>query len=207
MDEIVINREGCESRGLSLREAVTLFSIDNGFDENDYAVMKALERRGYIYPAELLYRVPNTNIIKARWGTTRRGKCELEKIIMESRNVNSGIKDRVEALAEELKEIFPKGKKPGTNFYWTEGKPLIVRRIFKFFNKYGVYENEEILRAAKNYVQSFNGNYMYMKLLKYFIFKEKLNANNEVEGESELLNFMENEGQDNVNNEWTTELA
>ena len=51
------------------------------------------------------------------------------------------------------------------------------------------------------------GNYRYMRLLKYFIFKESLNANNEVEGGSELLTYIENEGQeDTLKDNWTSTL-
>ena len=46
-----------------------------------------------------------------------------------------------------------------------------------------------------------------MKVLKYFIFKEKLGANREVEGESELINYIENADQEeNLRNDWTSTL-
>ena len=70
------------------------------------------------------------------------------------------------------------------------------------------YTKDQILQAAKKYVESFNGNYQYMKLLKYFIFKEKIGVNGEVEGDSELLNYIENAGQEeNLRNDWTSTLS
>ena len=49
--------------------------------------------------------------------------------------------------------------------------------------------------------------YTYMKLLKYFIFKEKVGAAGEVEGESELINYIENADQeDGLSNTWTSTL-
>ena len=112
------------------------------------------------------------------------------------------------ALATKLKEIFPKGKKDGTNYYWADGVALIVRRLKLFFKKYGDgYTSEQIVQAAEKYVQGFNGNYQYMKLLKYFIFKEKVGANGEVEGESDLISYIENAGQEEtLRNDWTTTL-
>ena len=83
-----------------------------------------------------------------------------------------------------------------------------MRRLNTFFLKYGdSYTDEQILNAARQYVEGFNGNYRYMRLLKYFIFKESLNANNEVEGGSELLTYIENEGQeDTLKDNWTSTL-
>ena len=63
------------------------------------------------------------------------------------------------------------------------------------------------MQAAEKYVQGFNGDYQYMKLLKYFILKEKIGADGEVEGESDLISYIENAGQeDELSNDWTTTL-
>jgi hypothetical protein len=46
-----------------------------------------------------------------------------------------------------------------------------------------------------------------MKLLKYFIFKEKLGVGGDIEGESDLITFMENSSQEcEINRDWTTQL-
>ena len=105
-------------------------------------------------------------------------------------------------------KINPKGKKDGTNYYWADGVALIMRRLKLFFKKYGnTYTDEQIIKAASKYVEGFNGNYTYMRLLKYFIFKEKVGAAGEVEGESELINYIENAGQEeNLRNDWTSTL-
>ena len=116
--------------------------------------------------------------------------------------------DRLVQLATRLKEIFPKGKKDGTNYYWADGVALIVRRLKLFFKKYGnTYTDEQIIQATSKYVEGFNGNYTYMRLLKYFIFKEKVGAAGEVEGDSELISYIENFGQeDTLSRDWNTEL-
>ena len=118
------------------------------------------------------------------------------------------IDDRVMYLATELKKIFPEGKKEGVNMYWAEGKILIARRLKTFFSKYGYdYTNENILSAARRYVESFNGNYRLMQLLKYFIFKNKTTNEGWIEYESQLVNFMENADQEiNIKNDWTSGL-
>ena len=86
---------------------------------------------------------------------------------------------------------------------------MIVRRLKLFFKKYGnKFTDEQIIQAAEKYVQGFNGNYQYMRLLKYFIFKEKVGANGEVEGDSELISYIENAGQEeDLRNDWTSSLS
>lgn len=102
-------------------------------------------------------------------------------------------------IATKLKGIYPKGKKDGTNYYWADGVSLIAKRLVIFFKKYGDdFTEEQILDATKRYVQSFNGNYEYMKLLKYFIFKEGVGAAGDVESTSDLLTFIENKDEGGV---------
>lgn len=112
--------------------------------------------------------------------------------------------ERLSNLAKGLKEIFPKGKKEGTNSYWTEGNALIIKRLKLFFKKYGdIYTDEQILQAAQSYVDSFNGNYRFMRLLKYFIFKEEKGADNAVESTSDLINLIEHVGEENsISDNW-----
>ena len=85
---------------------------------------------------------------------------------------------------------------------------MIVRRLKLFFKKYGnTYTDEQIIQATSKYVEGFNGNYTYMRLLKYFIFKEKVGAASEVEGDSELISYIENAGQEeNLRNDWTSTI-
>ena len=46
-----------------------------------------------------------------------------------------------------------------------------------------------------------------MKLLKYFIFKEKLGVSGEIEGDSELITYIENaDHEDELGEDWNTSL-
>lgn len=114
-------------------------------------------------------------------------------------------------LCEKLKEIYPKGKKEtgAKAFYWTEGIKLIEKRLKIFFRKYGdTYTDEEIIDATKRYVESFKGNYTYMSLLKYFIFKEKVGNGGDVESASDLLTYMENKDlEGNHDENWTSRIC
>lgn len=113
--------------------------------------------------------------------------------------------DRLDKLAQQLKDIFPKGKKDGTNLYWAEGKMFIKKRLKNFFEKYGSnYTDEQILNAAKSYIASFNGIYKTMRVLKYFIYKEEKGVDGKINSTSDLLNTIENVDQQNIDNDWTT---
>lgn len=140
------------------------------------------------------------------WTITEKGMEVLNNIIKTSKEVNRRKEKELEELAKKLKELYPSGKKPGTPFYWAEGKTLIVRRLQLFFRKYGEYPPEEILKATKAYINSFNGDYTWMRILKYFIFKEVKGVNGEIEGTSDLLNYIENK--DSVDNtDWTDRIV
>lgn len=111
--------------------------------------------------------------------------------------------DELMPIAEKLMQIFPQGKKPGTPYYWKCNKREVMLKLKSFFKLYGdKYTEEEIINAAHNYVDSFNGDYRFMRLLKYFIWKRE--ENGEV---SELATFIDNAGQEDENNDsWVTEL-
>lgn len=118
---------------------------------------------------------------------------------------NKGAQDYTK-LAEELKKVFPQGRKPGTSRYWTEGVSLIDRRLKAFEKKYGKFPDSEILDAAKRYVASFQGNYQYMAVLRYFIFKEVVGKAGDLESKSDLLTYLENSGEVDERQDWTAEL-
>lgn len=109
-------------------------------------------------------------------------------------------------LAQKLKDLYPKGKKSGP-YPWTEGIQLICKRLSLFEKKYGKFSDDDIYDATKRYIEAFNGNYTYMKTLKYFICAEK-NVNGSIESSSDLLTFIENKGQeDSLSNDWSSILV
>lgn len=196
---ICLSKEGCQKNNITIAEALLLLSISNDVDFE--LAQKELINKGYITANR------NNSFQQIGWRITSKGASVIDSVIVDS-DKNQKPENSLTLLAVKLKEIFPKGKKDGTNYYWAEGVALIVRRLKLFFKKYGDnYTNEQIIQAAESYVQGFNGNYQYMKLLKYFIFKEKLGANGEVEGESDLISYIENAGQEEtLRNDWATTL-
>lgn len=108
-------------------------------------------------------------------------------------------------MHNELRKIYPKGKKDGTNFYWTESVMLIDRRLKTWRKKYpNKHTDEEIIQATTNYVKSFNGCYDKMRLLKYFILKNARDPNGEIVESSDLLNGLDNLKEDSQPaHDWT----
>jgi hypothetical protein len=192
-----LNKTIIEKNGLSIGEVLLLIGINNEINiENS---RETLIINGFISKK-------HTNTINGtEYFITNKAKDVLNTIFIESEKVKEDIPDKYLELAQKLKEIFPKGKKEGTQFYWTEGPTLIIRRLYLFFRKYGnIYSEDQILQAAKAYVTGFNGQYTYMQLLKYFIFKEKKGVSGEIEGESQLINYIDHEGEESTKNDWTS---
>lgn len=117
--------------------------------------------------------------------------------------------DRYDNLAKKLQELFPKGKKPGTNYMWRDSYSIIARKLRTVVKKFGIgFTDEEAILATKKYVDSFKGDYRYMQLLKYFILKKDTTT---LEENSQFLSYLENLNDadidaDNPNNDWTIEL-
>lgn len=197
MEEVNISKETASKYDFTLEEALLLALMiicreSNTSVKEIFKILKdkriILEDKGYtIIPYE------SRNLI--------------DNILSES-NLKDNKKSEIEKLASKLKEIFPKGKKEGTNQYWSEGTALIVKRLNLFYRKYGKsYTDEQILDAAKRYVESYKGDYRFMRTLKYFIWAEKTNAKSEVESTSDLLTYIENKEEVQIENgNWEIEL-
>ena len=199
MTTVCLNKKAAQQNGITIDEALLMLVIHN--KANLEGAERALIQKGLITAER------NDLFQQVGWRLTNKGTEVLDSVIIDS-DKEQEPQDRLIQLATKLKEIFPKGKKDGTNYYWADGVALIVRRLKLFFKKYGnKFTNEQIIQAAEKYVQGFNGNYQYMRLLKYFIFKEKVGANGEVEGDSELISYIENAGQEeDLRNDWATTL-
>ena len=199
MTTISLNKKAAQQNGITIDEALLMLVIHNKVDLA--RAETTLIQKGFITAER------NDLFQQVGWRLTNKGTEVIDAVILDS-DKEQEPQDKLTTLATALKAVFPKGKKVGTNYYWADGVALISRRLKLFFKKYGnTYNDEQIVQAAEKYVQGFNGNYQYMRLLKYFIFKEKVGANGEVEGDSELISYIENAGQEeNLSNDWTSTL-
>lgn len=138
-----------------------------------------------------------------------KAKETVQGILLDSDKLVNGKQDDFESLANKLREIFPKGNKAGTNYSWRGSTAEIARKLKNLVVKYGCrFTDEEAIEATKAYVASFNGDYKYMKLLKYFLLKTPRNNNGDVEIESDFMTYLENKGAAEENNgNWAVDLV
>lgn len=142
------------------------------------------------------------------------GEFLCEGIMADSHVGTENTEERFVNLANKLRELYPAGKKPGYAYTWRDSTSCIVDRLKKFFLKYGDYSDDEIIDATKRYIASFNGDYKYMQLLKYFIWKNKVTGGElvdgrlvgEVEKQSQLASFIENKEEETAKIDWDLEL-
>lgn len=192
MDKISINKDVLEKYNLSMNEFLVLLLTYN--KANIHEVRESLVNKGLADYSV----VDDTLIISS---TT---KDLITSITIDS-DVTVISKDKeFKELAEKLKEIFPKGKKAGTTYMWRDSTAVIARKLKTLVVKYDYeFTEEQALKATKAYVESFNGDYTYMQLLKYFILKTMPDG----EIRSDFMSYIENEGhEDDVGKDWNTSL-
>lgn len=194
--KIVISPKGCKNNNIEVPDIILLLRYV--VPSNEEQSLNTLIKRGFI--------TAYTDS-QAKWRVTSKGMELLESVFIESDKEDKSMEELLD-IAEELKSVFPQGKKEGTSNYWAESKLLIVKRLKIFFKKYGSeYTKEQIIEAAKKYVEGFNGNYQYMRTLKYFIFRDRNNLG-EVEPSSDLLTYIENAGQEqNLKEDWMSNIV
>lgn len=196
--KVIISPEGCRRNNMDVPDILLLLRYS--MPSNEEQSQKKLIEMGLI-TAE---RDKDYNPIG--WRVTKKGMDLLESVFVESDKEDKSMEELLE-IAEGLKSIFPQGRKEGTSNYWTESKLLIVKRLKSFFKRYGSeYTKEQILEAARKYVEGFNGRYQYMRTLKYFIFRDRNNLG-EAEASSDLLTYIENAGQEqNLKDDWMSTM-
>lgn len=196
--KITIDEELCKKAGLDLPSVLAVLLVKSC--DNIPELLDNLKTK------EVL--VDSTSMFGKSWTITQRWDDVVSNIILDSEVSN--IKDNdnyLEELAKKLMAIFPSGKKAGTSVYWRGNVKDTKLRLKKFFKLYGnKFSDEELIKAATKYVESFNGNYQYMRVLKYFIWKDEKKMDSEgkmyIEEVSELASFMENAGQTDANDSW-----
>lgn len=191
----VIDTDVCAREQISLPIVLSVMLVQSGAD------LKELKEE--LFAKEVLVRKDNNILVTEAWAD------RVSRILLLS-DQEVPCESRLDNLAVKLMEIFPKGKKEGTSVYFKGNKKDNKLRLQKFFKLYGnTYTDEQIVEAAKRYVESFNGNYSYMRALKYFIWKDEKKTDGEgkvyVEEVSDLATYIENEG-DSQNKEWELSL-
>lgn len=179
--KITIDDKACLKHKLSVEE--TLIALAVKYGKNIKGAYENLLNR------EVLAKDDENTYITQHWNDV------LDEILVDSSSAIDN-EERLKNLANRMKEVYPKGKMPGTPYYYQCNTREIMLKLKKFFKIYGNYADDDIVDATKRFVASFNGNYKFLPLIKYFIFKDKLVMDEEgqqhVSPESPLATFLEN---------------
>ena len=190
--KITIDENVCKRHNLSFAEVIGLLFVRS--TDNAYSFLEKLENEEKIIKEGIP--LQENLLITNRWDE------EVSAIILESDDTIPPVEE-IQALASKLREIFPKGLKVGSSA-WRGNIREITLRLQKFFKIYGSqYKPEDIIDATRKYVDRFNGDYTYMRILKYFIMKHDSETNEDV---SELANFLENDCVSENTDDWLVEL-
>lgn len=193
---ININEDLCEERGISVEDMLLILLAR--ISKDIPVGVEILIRKGWMK--------------KTNEGYAFTKECnDLVDSIMLDSSMSIAKQNSTDMLAADMQQIFPKGRKDGSNQYWRGNKNEIALRLKKFFKYYGnKWTRDEILEATRRYITSFNGDYKYMRVLKYFIWK--MDRKQDEEGTqilcetSDLATLLENKEDIVEENDWTNEL-
>ena len=187
----------CKKHSLLLSEGIALLAISTTTEDT----YKSLVDRGLITKAN-----GTMQSLNRKYSATEKGIALADELIADSEESIATKEDGIKELADKLRSIYPEGKMAGTSYYYRCNRADIVRKLKSFFRRYGEYTPEQIIEATQRYVNSFNGNYTYLRLLKYFIWKDE-NKDGEVLSISQLADWIENKNEANAaNSDWVTQL-
>lgn len=190
--KITIDEAVCKKHNLSFAEVIGLLLVRN--TNNAYSLLEKLENEEKIVKVGIP--LQEDVLITGRWDD------EVSAIILESDNTIPSVESLTE-LASKLREVFPKGMKVGSSA-WRGNIREITLRLQKFFKLYGTqYTLDQIFDATKRYVETFNGDYSRMRILKYFILKHDKETGEDI---SDLANFLENDCVSDNADDWLVEL-
>lgn len=195
--KIEVSDEICKKYNLSIEETLVLIGLKYSSQE----VFQKLNKERFLL--DLGSSIFNE---ETKYKLSRKANEALSCILAESTDVVAKRTTNIEELADKLRDIYPNGKIFNTNYYYRCNRQDIINKLKTFFKMYGTkYTDEQIINATQKYINSFNGNYAYLKLLKYFIWKDERLKGESVQ--SLLADFIENESsEDTTNTDWTVEL-
>lgn len=185
--KITIDDKVCLKKKLSVEE--TLIALAVRYSKNFKETYENLINRG------VLLKDDENTYLATHWNDI------LDEIIYDS-NGGATNDERLTNLAKQLQSLFPAGKMPGTPYYYKSNTREVAAKLKKFFEIYGNYSDEDVINATKRYIASFNGNYKFLPMVKYFILKNKSYIDDEgmpkTVLESPLATFLENKTNENV---------
>lgn len=190
--KVTIDEKQCERRGLQPEEVLLSLFLRCGAD-----LAKTIDE---LLKREVIVFVEGKYYVTQHWSDV------IDEILVDS---SGAVDDEVRLLnlAEKMRKCFPAGKMPGTPYYYRCNNREVILKMKKFFLQYGNYTDDAIVDATKKFIASFNGNYRYLPLVKYFISKNKTvqdeDGTNHIVETSALATYLENKEDDiEYNEDW-----
>ena len=114
-------------------------------------------------------------------------------ILLESDERVSSLGIDFESLARKLQDLFPKGCKSGTSYFWRGKTDEIAQSLRALVARHGfTFTEEEAIQATEKYVDSYGEEHQHMQLLKYFILKTRKQDGGSIDASSMLMTIIEN---------------
>lgn len=154
---IIIDEKACLKRKMTVNEVLIALAIRTEKIEDNLENM--LKR-------EIL-------VNKGHYQITQHWSDVVDEILCDSTNKVQRTDKQLLELANKMRDVYPQGKQSHSPYMYRSNSKEVMLKLKKFFVSYGEYSDEDIVDATKRYVASFNGNYQYLKLLKYFISKNE----------------------------------
>ena len=190
--KITIDEDVCIKHKMTVQEV--LLALAFRMNNSDIVINNMLTREILINKGDYL--------VTQHWSDV------LDDIICASAGVSERTEESLMALAEKIRDCFPKGKMKDrfgrdTPYYYRCNKSEVSKALNRFFTQFGNYPDSEIIDATKRYVAANSrNNYANMRLIKYFILKDALkqgeDGNDHVEQISDLATFLENKEEEST---------
>lgn len=199
--KFTIDEDTCKKVNLSIVETLVILLVRTGVNLEEL-IRKMKDKQILVEENSLMGK---SLLVTQRWNDL----CD-SALLSADDAIPKG--ERLNKLAKSLMECYPEGRKEGTSQYWRGNIRDVTLKLQKFFKLYGnKYTDEQIISATQRYVNSFNGKYQFMRVLKYFICKNEKKIDSEgvgyIEEVSDLAAYIENEGQENrIREDWEATL-
>lgn len=183
--KITFDEKACLKHKLTLEEFLVALMFRQVNNPKD--VIKNLQNR------EVLVIQNGNPMVTQHWSEV------IDEILCDSSEEQD--EERLLNLAKKMRDLYPKGRMKSRTgqtlqYYYRCNSAEVVKKLKKFFLIFGDYSDEKILDATRRYVDSFRGNYINMRLIKYFILKDDVRPSEDgtghVEQISDLATFLEN---------------
>ena len=193
-EAFILDLNFLKEQDITPEEFLLLIGLNNNLNiEHSKSWFTSLEQKGFIKRnlSEVILREKSKLLLDFLSIESNYSNYKEKKIIKKSNRV---INEGFDEFIEEYRNLW-KGLKVGSM-----GSPMACKeKMLRWMGENPNYSKEDILKAAKIYINSLN-NYQYLQAAHYFIYKK-----DGKEEDSRLSAFIEEKEVDNA--DWTTKLS